>query len=226
MQLNTMLLPDRWIVQPQVTPMHVLQDPERAKLFSTVGRALAHNGLKVYGAALNCDKGRMKMVGMNPPSSDRLRILNFILIGGDQRHWAWSATRRNTNGKVRNSLRIELGLQKPNVTRSLGPLLEDGVLEIKNKQDGREVVFFTVLGKSIFGELVFRHKIRDWVPDAHALAEAYGYQEVCQQVALEITDHGYDHTLKADVIAATQGALANGIGTPEMAIPSSWRVSG
>lgn len=224
---TAMLLPEPWLVQPPVVPMHVLREPNRQRRANAMARrsltlGKRQGGLTTYDALRDCDRGRMLAVGMNPPSGDSLRIMRFVLLG-DHRYWNWKATKRPSKGLIRNSLSEELGLTSGNVSRALKPLLADGLLEIAVDGHRREQIRFTELGKVIFAEIGFRWKLRDAVPGIKDHAEMYGYQEVALQVTDALISGGFDPDARADLIHAAKDSLANGEpGGGILELPADW----
>jgi len=217
------LIPERWLVQPAVVPMHVLREPERKQTPSLIAQRMAKN-ISTYAALPNCERYRMLAVSMQSPDDLGLRILRHILAAGDRRYWSWSATKRDTHGKVRTSLMWEVGASSGNLSKSLGPLLEDGVLAITEKDNGTELIAFTTMGKMLFAELRWRWFLREAATSfLQPLADNYGWQEVSIQIDRYVAVEQVDPSRKADVIKAAHDQLKDGVeaGGPVL-IPSSW----
>jgi hypothetical protein len=202
--------------------MHVLRDPERKQMPSIIGERGAKT-ISTYAAAPNCDKGRMLAVSMNPPDDVGVRILRHVLTAGDRRYWSWSATKAQSNGKVRTSLMWELNVDRGNLSRGLGPLLEDGIVEIGEKQSGCEVLLITHLGRIIFAELRWRWFLREAATEfLQPMADSYGWQEISIQVDRYVSIEEVDPTRKADVIYAAKEQLKDGVEAGGgMRLPSS-----
>jgi len=194
------LIPERWLVQPAVVSMQALQEPTRKLRLSLIAERAA---LSAFAALRFCDKPMMVDLSMNPPSDMGMRILRHILVSGDRRYWSWTATKKEARGKVRSSLMWELRTSSGNISTSLGPLLEDGVLEITKRANGNETVAFTPLGKMLFAELQWRWFLLEADPEfLQPLADSYGWQEISIQVDKRISFNGADPTRKVEVIAA------------------------
>jgi len=159
--------------------------------------------ISTYAALANCDRGRMLAVSLAAPPDVGLRLLQFILAAGDRRYWSWSAKKRQSHGKVRTSLMWELNVDRGNLSRALAPLLEDGVLEITEKDNGVEVITVATVGKVIFAELRWRWFLRDSAPDLLVpIADLIGWSEVSLQLDEYIDVEGLDSTRRADVVTA------------------------
>lgn len=224
MQLATqMLLPERWLVQPKVVPMHVLRDPQRKQMPSIIGERDLKT-ISTYQAAHNCDKGRMLAVSMQPPKYDGVRILRHILVCGDRRYWSWSATKKMSKGKIRNSLMWELNLDRGNLSRSLTPLLQDGIVEILERQNGSEVLAFSDKGRMMFAEMRWRWLLRETAPEfLQPMADNYGWQEISIQVDRYISIERLDPTRRADIIYAAKDQLKDGVEAGGgLVIPARW----
>lgn len=220
--LSQILLPERWVAQPKVVPMHVLREPGRNRMSSILGERRAKT-ISTYAAAPNVSKNRMLAVDMQPPDATGLQVLQWILLAGDRRYWSWSAVKAQAGGNIRNSLQYELGVDKSNMARSLRKLLDDGVVSVGEKQDGRQWIAFTELGRLVFAEAEWRWKLRNWVPELQPFADDYGWQEIGFQVAHRIVVDGLDETRRADVIFAAKDQLKDGVeagGAPQ--IPGRW----
>jgi hypothetical protein len=159
--------------------------------------------------AKHVSKQRMLSVHMNPPDEVGVRILQWILLAGDSRHWSWSATKRNANGLVRNSLAYELAVAKSHVKAALEKLLDDKVVSVSVKQDGREILHVTHLGKIIFTELEWRHNVRDWMPDLAPMADTYGWQELSVAVDRQLKINDMDPT-KANIDWCSREVFSEG----------------
>lgn len=156
----------------------------------------------VYAAKVNATKRRMELVGMQPPRAEGLAVLQWILSAGDRRYWSWSATKPEAGGSIRKSLQYELGIDKDHLNRALRPLIADGVLEIGTKQSGSEYIAFTELGKVLFVELEWRHKIRDAVPQHRPQVEAMGWHAASVCIGERIKAESLDRRRKADIVYA------------------------
>jgi hypothetical protein len=180
--------------------MHSLRDLDRRLRLSDIAVRAA---ISTYASQINCDKQRMLAVSMSPPDDLGLRILRWILVAGDRRYWSWTATKKGSHGKVRTSLMRELRASSGNISNSLRPLLEDGVLEITKRSNGNETIAFTLLGKRLFAELQWRWLLMD-ADEAflQPLADSYGWQEISIQVDRRISLNGADPTRRVEVIAA------------------------
>jgi len=192
-------------------PLHVLRDPKRKQKPSLVAQRMAKS-VSTYAAQPNCDKPRMLAVSMNPPDAVGMGILRWILSAGDRRYWSWSATKRASHGKVRTSLMQELRVPSGNLSRALRPMLEDGIVEITEKDNGVEVITITPLGRLIFAEVKWRWLLMD-ADEAflQPLADNYGWQEISLQISDYILVEGLDPTRKADVIKAAHAQLKDGV---------------
>lgn len=215
-------MPERWLVQPKVVPMHVLQDPQRRYLPSLLAERHGKN-ISTYKAAPHTIKGRMAVVTMNSPDDVGLRILQWILVAGDRRYWSWSAIKAQASGNIRASLQYELGVSRSNLARALRKLLDDGIVQIGKRQDGREWIAVTDLGRIMFAEIDWRWKLMECVPELEPMAANYGWQEISVQVAQKMLVDGYDETRRADIIAAAKEQLKDGVenGGP-IRLPASW----
>lgn len=179
--------------------------------------------LSTYAAAPNAFKHRMLAVDMAPPDAFGMNVLQWILLAGDRRYWSWSAVKAQSGGNIRNSLQYELGIGKSNMARSLRKIIDDGVVQVGQKQDGREWIAFTELGKVAFAEVEWRWKVRNWVPELQPMADDYGWQEVCFQVAHRIAVDGLDENRRADVIFAAKDQLKDGVEAgSSLHLPRRW----
>jgi hypothetical protein len=94
-------------------------------------------------------------------------------------------------------------VDRGNLSRALAPLLEDGVLEITEKDNGVEVVSIATVGKVIFAELRWRWFLRDSAPELLVpIADLIGWSEVSLQLDEYIDVEGLDSTRRADVVTA------------------------
>lgn len=221
--MTAMLLPESWLVQPPVVPLHVARDPKRKYLPAQAAEIKAKR-LTTYAVLPNLNKQRLQLAGMAPPDDVSLRILMWIVSAGDKRWWSWSATKREARGKIRNSLQWELGADPAHVSRSVRRLLTDGVVEIVEKHDGRELIRFTDLGKVVLAEVDWRHKMRNAVPDLEPLAAQYGWQELSLQIDRFMVVEGLDYDRLADIRYAAKTQLGEGVseGGP-IEMPASWQ---
>ena len=211
MTTTQILIPERWLVQPQVVPMHVLRDPQRKQEPSLIAQRQAET-ISTYAAASYCGRGRMLAVSMNPPDATGLQILHHILTAGDRRYWTWTATKHQSGGFIRRSLCWELNLDPSNLNKALARLIDDGVVEIVEKQTGREALAITNLGKMLFAEVRWRWYLRDSVTAfLQPMADNYGWQEISIQVDHYMTIKDMDKTRKADVIFAAKEKLKDGV---------------
>ena len=209
--LNKMLLPESWLVQPDVIPIHVLRDPERRRMPSVVGEREGKR-VSTYVASVNCSRRRMLAVSMNPPDDGGMHILRHILTAGDRRYWSWAATKPHARGSVRRSLAWELDMDKSNLKKSLNKLIDDEVLMLLHNQAGREVVAFTDVGRMIFAEMKWRWYLREAAPEfLQPMADNYGWQEIAIQVDRYIAVEELDASRKADVVLAAKNQLKDGV---------------
>jgi predicted transcriptional regulator len=203
--MQAILLPETWLVQPKIVSMHAIGDPERARRPSVQSERLAKT-IRPGNVLRHVDSRRLKAVSFNPPDEVSLRIMRWILTAGDSRYWSWTATKRDSDGLVRNSLAYELCTAKSHIKASLKRLLDDELMIVKETQDGREKVEFTLRGKVLLAEASWRHQLRDWMPGERDRFEAFGYQEVSIVVDRALLINKLEHDIKKDVIwAATEG---------------------
>jgi len=208
---NEILIPERGLVQPPVVPLHVLREPTRKQKLSLIAQLQAET-ISTYAAASYCGKGRMLAVSMNPPDAMGLQILHHVLTAGDRRYWTWTASKHQSGGFIRRSLCWELNLDPSNLNKALARLIDDGIVEIVEKQTGREALAITQLGKMIFAEVRWRWYLRDTVTAfLQPLADNYGWQEISIQVDHYMTIKNMDKTRKADVILAAKERFKDGV---------------
>jgi hypothetical protein len=220
--MQAMLLPETWSVQPKVTALHVAKEPNRSLTLSQAAEVRVKK-LSTYAVLPNLSKQRMLMVDVCPPDDVALRTLTWIVAAGDKRYWTWSATKREARGKIRNSLQWELGADKAHVSRAVKRLLDDGVAKITEKVDGREIIHVTPLGRLVFAEIDWRHKLRNAVPELERIAAVYGWQEISLQIDRYMVVEGLDYDRRSDIVYAAKTQLEHGVNVvAPTSMPKSW----
>lgn len=215
--MTAMLIPERFLVQPQVVPMHAAEDPDRKYLPSQIALRNAKSVTAMHAAA-NLIGGRWEAMSMKELTERERRVMQFILLHGDRRYWSWSARRSNAKGKVRYSLREELSMDKDNLNRVVRGLLACDVVGVRPDQQGKEVIYCTDTFKMLAAEVAWRWKLHHAIPEIHAMASMYGWQELSIQIDRRMMVEELDFDRRADLVLAAKTQFEEGVEQPDTVI--------